>query len=256
MPALRQLFLLFFFILPGIFYPFTGAKAGSQDLPFALGEEIVYNIRWQQIQAGTCSLKVLPFTLVGNTLAYHFQLSVKSNQFVDKFYKIRDVLEGFVVKDFSGSILYKQTSTGKRKKQILVEFFWDRHEVVYSNFGGKRDPIEIPGNTFDPVGSFYRMRTLDFEVGKTLSFPVTDGKKCFLQKGDILEKEKITTPSGTFDTFVLAPYVSHFSGVFKKSQNPTVRVWITDDEKKIPVRIQIKVVMGSIIFDLVSVKGY
>jgi len=254
MPAFRRLFFLFFLISPGVLFSFTGAKAGSLDLPFAPGEEITYNVRWQQIQAGTACIKVLPFARVDNISAFHFQLSAKSNKFVDNFYKIRDVMEGFVDKDFSGSLFYKQTSTGKRKKEILVEFSLDKHEVVYSNFGGKRKPIKIPLNTFDPVGSFYRLRTLDFEVGKTLNFPVTDGKKCFLQKGEILKKERLTTPSGTFDAFVVVPSVTHFSGVFEKSRDPTVRIWISDDENKIPVRIQIKVVVGSIIFDLVSVK--
>lgn len=254
MPGFRRLFPLLFFITLGVLFSFSGAKAGSCDLPFASGEEIFYNVRWQQIPAGTACMKVFPLTRVDNIPAFHFQLSAKSNKFVDMFYKARDVLEGFVGKDFSGSLFYKQTSIGKEKKQIRVEFFLDKHEVVYSNFGEKRKPIKIPLNTFDPVGSFYRLRTLDFEVGKTLNFPVTDGKKCFLQKGAILKKEKISTPSGTFDAFVVVPSVTHFSGVFEKSRNPTVRIWISDDKNKIPVRIQIKVVVGSIIFDLVSFK--
>ncbi|MCP4718286.1 MAG: DUF3108 domain-containing protein [Desulfobacteraceae bacterium] len=243
----------FLFIVAGMFFPFTGLRADPL-LPFSPGEEIFYNISWQQIKAGTCSIKVLPSTRVNNSPVFHFQLAVNSNELVDKIYKIRDVMEGFVYEDFSGSLLYKQTSTGKRKKEILVEFFREKNEVVYSNFGGKRDPVEIPDHTFDPVGSFFRMRTLDFEVGNTLTFPVSDGKKIFLQKGEVVKKEKISIPSGTIDTFVLVPSVTHFSGVFEKSKDPTVRVWISADEKKIPVRIQIKVVVGSIIFDLASYK--
>ncbi len=258
MPDYRRLFPLLFFIISAVLFFSAGAKTGAniqfQDLPFAPGEEINYIVQWQQIPAGTACMKVLPLTRVDNIPAFHFQLSAKSNKFVDMFYKARDVLEGFVDKEFSGSLSYKQTSIGKEKKQILVEFFLDKHEVVYSNFGKKREPIKIPLNTFDPVASFYRLRTLEFEVGKTLNFPVTDGKKCFIQKGEIFKKERITTPSGAFDAFVVVPSVTHFSGVFEKSRDPTVRIWISDDENKIPVRIQIKVVVGSIIFDLVSIK--
>ncbi|MBT7714010.1 MAG: DUF3108 domain-containing protein, partial [Deltaproteobacteria bacterium] len=41
---------------------------------------------------------------------------------------------------------------------------------------------------------------------------------------------------------------------FKKSKNPTVKLWVTADDRKIPVRIKVKVFIGSIIFDLVSMK--
>ncbi|MCD4719577.1 MAG: DUF3108 domain-containing protein [Desulfobacula sp.] len=56
-----------------------------------------------------------------------------------------------------------------------------------------------------------------------------------------------------FDTYLLALKANHFSGVFKKSENPTVKLWVTADDRKIPVRIKVKVFIGSIIFDLVSV---
>ncbi len=236
----------------GMFFSFAGAD--PLDLPFSPGEEISYNIRWQQVKAGTSSVRVLPFTRVNNTPVFHFKMTAKSNKFVDMVYKIRDTMEGFVLDDFSGSLLYKRSSTGKRKKEVLVEFFREKKAVVYSNFGGKRDPVEIPDHTFDPVGSFFRMRTLDFAVGAALTFPVTDGKKCFFQKVEVVKKEKITLPSGTFETFVLVPSVTNFSGVLEQSRDHTVRIWISADEKKIPVRIQINVAVGSIIFDLASYK--
>jgi len=253
MPVYRRS-LFIFFLVGGIFFSFTGLRADPTALPFSPGEKISYNVRWEQFKAGTCNLKVLPLTSVNNTPVFHFQLDVSTSRFVDKLYKIRDVMEGFVFKDFSGSMLYKKTSTGKRKTKIIVSFFQEKNEAVYSDYGNRRDPVKIPENTFDPVGSLFLMRTLDFAVGSTLTFPVTDGKKSFFQKGKIVKKEKITTPFGTFDAFVLLPSVTNFSGVFEKSSNPTVRVWISADEKKIPIRIQVKVVVGSIIFDLVSYK--
>lgn len=235
-------------------FPFTGPSADPLGLPFSPGEELSYNIRWQRIKAGTCSIKVLPTTRVDTVPVFHFQLTVKSNNLVDKIHKIRDVMEGFVFKDFSGSLLYKHTATGKEKKEIRVEFFREKKEAVYSNFGDKRDPIEILENTFDPVSSFFRMRTLNFDEGNSLTFPVSDGKKTFLQRGEVVKKEEISTPLGTFDTFLVVPSAVNLSGVFEKSKNPRIRIWISADEKKIPLRIQVKVVVGSIIFDLASFK--
>jgi hypothetical protein len=252
-PIFKQ-FPLFLLSAAGMLLPFTGPNADPLDLPFSPGEELFYDIRWQRIKAGSCSIKVLSLTRGENVPVFHFQLTVKSNNLVDKIHKIRDVMEGFVFTDFSGSLLYKHTATGKEKKEIRVEFSPEKKEAVYSNFGDKRDPIEIAENTFDPVSSFFRMRTLNFDAGNCLTFPVSDGKKTFLQRGEVIKKEKISTPLGTFDTFLLVPSAANLSGVFEKSKNPRIRVWISADKRRIPLRIQVKVVVGSIIFDLASFK--
>jgi len=242
-------------VLTGVLFfspPF--GNAAEKVLPFVVGEEIEYSFRWEMIKAGKANFKVLPITDLNGEKAYHFLLVVKSNSFIDKLYKMRARLEGFTDIEFTQSLLYKKIETGKSKKDVVVQFDWENKTATYSNFGGKRDPIEIPYGTFDPVSAFYKMRAIDFETDQNLSFSVTDGKKSFTQKGSVIKREKITLPSGTFDTYVLLPQINHFSGVFKKSKDPTVTVWITADDKKIPVRIKVKVFLGSFIFDLVSIK--
>ncbi|MBU8912062.1 MAG: DUF3108 domain-containing protein, partial [Desulfobacterales bacterium] len=171
---------------------------------------------------------------------------------IDMFYKIRDRLEGFTDLTFTRSLLHKKIQSGKDKRQVIVTFDWEKKTASYSNFNERRDSIEIPLKTFDPVSAFYKMRTIDLKTGQNISFPVTDGKKYFIQKARVIKKENITLPSGTWDTYVLALQVNHFSGVFKKSENPTVTLWVTADEKQIPVRIKVKIFIGSVIFDFVS----
>jgi len=236
-----------------LFFSASLSNAGEKSLPFSIEEEIKYTVRWEMVRAGEASFKVLPFTKINGEKAYHFKLEVKSNRYIDMLYKIRDRHEGFTDYEVTQSFLYKKTQSGKDRRQVKVRFDWEDKTATYSNFGNKRDPITIPLNTFDPISTFYKMRTLNFKTDQDLSFPVTDGKKCFTQKGKVVKREKITIPSGTFDTYQLDVQVNHFSGVFKKSENPTVKLWVTADGRKIPVRIKVKVFIGSVIFDLVSV---
>ena len=244
----------FVIILTGVLFFLTPwGVAGGKTVPFFVGEEIQYTVSWEMIEAGKVNFKVLPFTTIDGKKAYHFLLDIRSNRYIDMFYKIRDRLEGFTDLAFTRSLLCRKTQSGKDKRQVIVHFDWEKKTAAYSNFGEKRDPIKIPLNTFGPVSAFYKMRTLDFKADQNLSFPVTDGKKQFMQKARVMNKEKITLPSGTWDTYVLVLQVNHFSGVFEKSEKPTVKLWVTADEKQIPVRIKVKVFIGSVIFDLVSV---
>ena len=204
------------------------------------------------VKAGKASFRVLDLTTINGEKAYNFIFEMESNKYIDIFYKIRDKHEGFTNFDFTRSLLYIKTQTGKDKRNVKILFDWDRKTALYSKSGGKRDPIKIPANTFDPVSAFYKMRTLKFKTGEDLSFTVTNGKKHFIQKATVIKKETITISSRTYDTYKLALAVNHFSGVFKKSENPTVKLWVTADSRKIPVRVKIKVFIGSVIFDLDS----
>lgn len=207
------------------------------------------------VRAGKAQFRVLPKTEHNGKEAWHFVLEIKSNRYVDMLYKIRDRLDGYTDTNFTHSVFYTKTQSGKDKKQIEVLFDWDKSEATYSNFGGKRPPVDIPSNTFDPVSAFYKMRTTDLSPGQTLSFPITDGKKQFMQTAIVVEKQQLHINGKDVETFLIIPSVNHFSGVFKKSENPTVRVWVSADDKKIPIRIKVKVFIGSVIFDLASTSG-
>ncbi len=224
----------------------------AQDQPFCPGEEIRYDVRWQRYKAGDVVVRVLPFSEIKGSPAWHFELQATSNPFIDHFFKVRDHVQAFAARDFSGSRGYQYSGRGKKKKEIKVEFFPDAGMATYTNVDDKRAPIKIPEGCFDPLSSYFKLRCSDLKTGHTLSFPVTDGKKAFVQQGDVLGRERIEINARTYDTIVVAPWVTHFSGVFKKSKDPTVRVWITDDEQKLPVRIRVRVRVGSIYFDLKS----
>ena len=252
--CIRILFYVFFLFLTAVSFDSTlFLHAGEMELPFHPGEEIKYSVRWEMVKAGKASFRVLDLTTINGEKSYNFILEMESNKYIDIFYKIRDIHEGFANLDFTRSLLYRKTQTGKDKRDVKVLFDWDRKTALYSKLGRDRDPIKIPANTFDPLSAFYKMRTFKFKTGQNLSFPVTDGKKYFIQKATVIKKEAITISSKTYDTYQLALAVNHFSGVFKKSENPTVKLWVTADNRKIPVRIKIKIFIGSIIFDLDSI---
>lgn len=243
--------LLFLLLYSGLFLSsaLSPARAGdAAGLPFSPGEEIRYHVKWQMYKAGEAVVRVLPKASPPDP--WRFELKAKSNPFIDKFFKVRDHLESVVEPDFSKAVSYAFTGTGKKKKQIRVTFFKDPDRARYANFDEIREPIEIPAGAVDPLSAYFKLRTLDFPAGQTISFPVTDGKKAFMQMGDVVGKERLVLPSGTWDTVVVVPWVTHFSGVFEKSDDPTVRVWISDDARRLPVRIRIRVVVGSIYFDL------
>ena len=248
------LFLIIFFIT-GYLLP-CNAKTSATDFPFNPGEKLTFNLKWCFIPAGEAVLKVLPIENISGIKAYHFVLTVKTNQFFDAIYKIRDRIDSYTDIDMTRSILYKKMQAGrKHKRDVVVSFNWDKNEAQYSNFGKKRKPVSLLPGSFDPLSIFYYSRTCDFKEKFILQRPVTDGKKSIIGSGEVIKRETIKLKNGKFDTYLLEPEIKDLSGVFRKSKNATIKIWITADKRKIPVRIKSKVVVGSFVADLVVAEG-
>jgi hypothetical protein len=72
-------------------------------------------------------------------------------------------------------------------------------------------------------------------------------KKNYPLEVKVLKKERVEVDAGTFDCLVVQP-ILQAAGVFE--QKGTLTVWLTDDQKKMPVLMKSKVVIGSITTEL------
>lgn len=233
------------------------ALAQSNTIPFAPGEKLKYALRWENIPAGELYLEIHPITTINRSKSYHFVMIAKSNSTVDMLYKVRDRIDAYANTDMTRSEFYKKKQSGKKTTRDQRTIFnWPNNTVQYAEAGHSQKPVQLLPGTFDPLSAFYYTRMTISEQRTSIEMPVTDGKKNTLGKARIIGRETITLKNGKrYDTFVLEPDVSIFGGVFKASDDPRLRVWITADEKRIPVQIKAKVKVGHFIGELVSAKG-
>lgn len=223
--------------------------------PFYPGEKLTYALRWEFIPAGRATLEVLPVTTVDGVPSYHFAAKAKSNRFVDTFYKVRDHVEGFVDLGMDHSLLYKKKQReGSHKRDIVVRFDWKSRTAQYINFKKAKNPIPILPGTFDPISAFYFVRLFDLEEGMVIERPITDGKKNVIGRVAVVKRETITVGEKRYDTFLLKPELEHVGGVFEKSDDAEIRLWVTADSNRLLVRIESEVIVGSFVGDLIAVE--
>lgn len=232
------------------------AKTHSNDFPFSPGEKLTFKLKWCYIPAGEAVLEVLPIEYISGIKAYHFVLTVKTNQFFDGIYKIRDRVDSYTDIGMTRSILYKKRRAGlNHTRDVVVNFNWDINEAQYSNFGRERKPVSLLPGSFDPLSIFYYSRMCNFNEKFILQRPVTDGKKSVIGSGEVIKRETIKLKNGKYDTYLLEPELKDLSGVFRKSKNATIKIWVTADKRKIPVKIKSKVVVGSFVGELIATEG-
>jgi hypothetical protein len=230
------------------------AQTNITPLPFAPGERLRFALQWTVIPAGEAIMEIMPMKTIDGQKAYHFRLTAESNAFVDLFYKVRDRIDAYTSIDMAHTLFYQHKQhEGENRKNVEVNFNWDK-KIAYFNDGRTKKEIELKPGTFDPLSVFYYARTMDFKTNKIIECPVSDGKKCVIGQARVIRKETIKIGSDAYETFLIEPDLKHVGGVFEKSKDAKIHLWITADEKHIPVKIASKVAIGSFIGELITSK--
>lgn len=226
-------------------------RPARADMPFGPGEKLSYDLFWTFIPAGSATLETLDVEQLEGRPALHFRALAQSAPFVDKFYKVRDSLEAWTDTGVTRALLYKKDqSEGDYVRHYLVRFDKNGNVAYRYSKGALKNAVIIPFGTFDPLSMLFLFRTKSLYVGMEFAAPVTDGEKCVTGTAKVVRRERITTKAGQFDTFLVEPDVRNIGGVFRKSPDATLQVWITDDARRIPVRVKSKVVVGHFSMEL------
>ena len=251
--AALALILILSIVLPLVLMAAPPAQA---EYPFTKGEKLTYDLFWTFIHAGTATLETLPGAEAEGQPALLFRAQAKSTPFIDTFYRVRDEMQSWVDPGVTHSLLYQtDQSEGDYVRNYVIRFNPQANMAYRYSKGALKNAVMTHPGTFDPLAMLFLFRTKPLAVGYEFAAPVTDGDKAVVGKARVLKRETITTKAGEFDTFLVEPEVKEIGGVFRKSPDAKLQVWITTDERRIPVRVKSKVVVGSFYMDLIGYEG-
>ena len=244
----------------------ASAGAGEHDRAFSPGEKLTFQIKWGPFPAGEAVLEVLPMERQDGTPVYHFAMEVKTNAFLDLFYYYRSRIDAYAELQMNRSLLYKQTTqTGRKTKDVIVDFDWQnnlahfhRTETFFrpkrkTNVKSLQTPL-LPG-TFDPLSAFYYTRMLAPQERTLTTRPISDGKRTLRANLKVIGRETIRLNGQSYDTFLVQPDLKGVNPVFEKEAGATILIWVSADERRIPIKLKSKVSVGSFTGELVGVEG-
>src|SRR5204862_4854371 len=128
---------------------------------------------------------------------------------------------------------------GGYRAQSDIQFDYDRLEARYRD--GRTYPI--PPHVQDALSAFYYARTQSLPLGGSIVFDYHASRKSLPLEVRVLGREKVDTPAGTFSCVAIEPILKA-GGIFKKKGR--LVIWLTDDDRRMPVRMKSKVTVGSI----------
>jgi hypothetical protein len=228
------------------------AKIKKVNNAFTYGEKLTYRVHYGPLDGGKAyfSIDAAP-QLVNNRNTYYVKVNGKSAGLVDMMFKVKDEFESYI--DQEALVPLKATKKIKEGKFTDSDFILFDHAAKTAT--GRRGKTEIVTNTQDIISAIYYARSLDMTNAKPGEvFPVPfylDGKTYEL-RFKFEKRENIKTELGTFRTIKVKPQLIE-GRVFK--DNEALTLWVTDDDNKIPVRVESDIFVGSIKVDLAEMSG-
>ena len=170
-------------------------------------------------------------------------LRLESVGLVSKFFKVEDDYSANLNSALCGQSSQMTTHEGSRQRETKVTFDSASRKASYlerdrvKNAVLAAHEIDIPPCVHDVIGGLYFLRTLNLEPGQSIEVPVSDGKKSVMANVEAQQREDVKTPEGTFKTIRYEAYL--FSDVLYR-RPAHLYVWLTDDRRKLPVRVQVR----------------
>ena len=221
----------------------------SPARPFQVGEQLTYEISWMNITAGTAAMGVTGGTN-GDRPFVKLVTTAQSRPAITKFFPVDNRVESML----DPATLLPEHLTFRRregKKNEDIEYTFHRKEGTVTEVKGEStETLQILPDTQDAISCLYYVRSeVSSQPGSSLTMTVHHDKQN--HKLNVLV-EKIETIRGAWGTIetIRVLVVMPFQGIFLNQGN--IRVWFTNDARRIPLRMKAKVVIGSIVADLVT----
>ncbi|NWF75394.1 MAG: DUF3108 domain-containing protein [Nitrospirae bacterium] len=228
-------------------------ESTTHGASFRVPERFVYDLTWAGIKAGTATLEIVPYENRLKIIS-----TAQSANWVSVFYTVDDRIESILTGHASSATIthpekYRvKLREGRHRRDKEVIFDHSNSKALYIDYlKNEKKEFTLPSSVFDPISSFFYLRTRQLVVGESTFISMFDSKKVWNVEVQALRKEKVSIPLGTFNTIVIKPLMKSEGIFYSKGE---IFIWLTDDEKHIPVKLQSKVAVGHITATLVS--GY
>lgn len=225
---------------------------------FEGGEKQSYRAHWNGlVSVAFADIDASP-TIVDGKKVLRVQVEARTSRMLDLIWKMRDsITSTFDAKTLSPS--HFKFSQRENSRIIDTEAVYTpdskRWAVDRRQVGKKPRVYEFKSqNTLDPITAAYLARSVDFKVGDRLYFNIFGGRYRYLLELYVEKKEFVELSLGKVEAFKVIPRIQNTTKKGYANRLNEATIWITTDERRLPIKLSSKVLFGSVYLDLVEDK--
>lgn len=241
---------LIFKIIIAFLIAFSSKVSAEDDQfePYLIGEKLTFDIKYGIISAGEASLEVNSLLHQDTIPSIQIISKARTNSFFDRIFRVRDEIESVFDREKLVSYRFTKRLQEGRYRQFRIHYYYPHQNLsVYMRYSYSRqefqeETMDIVDNTHDILSAFYWLRHQDLEPGISKFVNVTADGENYVAEIIVHETEVIDTIFGKKECLKIEPVLKG-DALFKQTGN--IHIWITNDEYKIPVKLQSRVIFGS-----------
>jgi uncharacterized protein DUF3108 len=217
-------------------------SALAQNASLPAKETLTYNIEWRLISAGKAQVQWASVPQRDRP-GWQVNLHLESVGLVSKLFKVEDDYTANLNQALCVQSALLNSHEGNRHRETKVVFDSETRKASYL----ERDLVKnsvlasqdstIPECVHDVIGGIYFLRTLNLEPGQSAEVPVSDGKKTVMARVEAQQREDITVPEAAYKTIRYEIFL--FNNVLYR-RSAHLYVWLTDDRRKLPVQVRVR----------------
>lgn len=230
------------------------ANVTRAETALQAGEELTYSVRWAVLPAaGQIRIAATRqdhdgaprLSITTNTETRGLAKSLMT--FQARSESIFDLRTGRIV------ALNESSVARAKRTDYSVDFDHANRQALFTRRDAEKTrSLDLPdGDPADLITTLMKTRLWDLEVGQSRDVLVSYRDDFYDLTVHATRTEQVKTPLGKFDTVVLEPRMEKTppKGMFKRGAN--VRVWVSRDEARLPVRFQVEFKVGTGVATLV-----
>jgi Protein of unknown function (DUF3108) len=239
--------------------PILAQQKQTVPLPFARGEELVYQGEFSRgllrgIDVAEFRFKASSEHIsrgLDDSAVLHLTGDVVSRGLFPRIagFKFHQHVESVAdTEPFTVLRTTKLDEQGKRVKEFEAVFNHETRIAVWT----ERQPnsnstsVDFSEPVQDVLTVIYYLRTRKLDVGESFDVPVSDAGRVFRLSVKAVERKEINSVLGKVKAIRVEPEL--FGDTALVRARGTLSIWITDDARRVPVKAQLKVDIGT--FDI------
>jgi len=218
---------------------------------YAGGETLRYTVSWFGIKAGELIMQINKVD--ESQEKFVITVTAKSAGLLEVFYPVEDHFLTIVQGRMRLPIRHEmEQKEGRRVNSKLTLYDQEKFRVSHRKNNAPPEVYQVEGPMQNEFSSFFLMRALPFTGAAPMVVPTFADKKRHEVVVTVEGREESECVLGKKNTIKVQPHLK-FKGQYEKVGDPLV--WLTDDAWRVPIKIQAKIVIGSLTADLVGYTG-
>lgn len=222
------------------------------------GERLLYRAHYGFINAGYGEVTIdKKLYRVNDRICYKMETVGNSSNSFDLFIRVRDTWRSYI--DTSAIIpqkFFRHIEEGKYRKTEEVYYNHDANKLHVVDKKRKIDKdYKVPENVQDLVSGFYYLRNYNMyslRKNDTILIPAFLENEIYHLKLVYRGKGEVKNKLGKFKALKFTPMMPENS-LFNGEES--IKVWISDDKNKIPLKIEADMFIGAVELDLELAEG-